>query len=344
MRRALLLAAGGVLTVSLTGVSFADVRPTQDSDPRALGLLAAASHAGRDVSYEGTQVVMLWLGDRQLSASVRIAHRAGAGSLIELEPTASTRGRTVFEPAGQGTGGLAGPSAEALDLVRRNYVVALDGSDDVLGRAVDVVLVRTRAGRLVQRLWIDRDTALPLRRTFYDASGRLVRQTAFVSLTERTPSFPTVQAATVPVHAATGSVDATGLRAAGWHVPAAPDGMVAYDAVLSGSGAGAVLHLSYTDGIESMSLFEQRGRLDSSALHGWRRARIGGVRGWVSAGYPRRAVWSAGDHVYTLVTDSDERSVEQLIGSLPRGDAPDGLSPRLRRGVRRVASWINPAR
>lgn len=344
MRRALLIAAGGVLTVSLTGVAFADVLPADDSDPRALGLLAASSQAGRDANYEGTQLVMLWMGDKQLSASVQIAHRAGSGSLLQVEPTANSSGRTVFEPDGPASSGLAGQSAAALDLVRRNFVVALDGADDVLGRPVDIVLVRTRAGRPVQRLWIDRDSSLPLRRRFYDEGGRLVKQTAFVSLSKRTPVFATVQVATVPLRAPTGTVDAAALRAAGWAVPPAPDGMVAYDAVITGSGQDAVLHLAYTDGIATLSLFEQHGRLKSSALPGWRRSRLAGTRVRVSGGYPTRTVWSAGDHVYTVVTQCDERTVEALIRSLPAGHGPDGLSPRVSRGLRRVASWINPAR
>lgn len=343
MRHALLVAAGGVLTVSLAGTAVADVATQDTSDPRALSLLRAASNAGRNSNFEGTQIVMLWLADKALSATVRISHRAGSGSLIQVEPTATTEGRTVFEPTGQGSEGLTGPSAEALDLVRRNYVVVLDGTDDVLGRAVDVVLISTRSGRPVQRLWIDRSSALPLRRAFYDDRSRLVRQTAFVSLSERVPSFATLQQATVPMRRSTGSVDVAGLRAAGWEVPAAPDGMVAYDAVVSGSGPAGVLHLSYTDGIDTLSLFEQRGRLDASELRGWRREDVGGIRAWVNAGYPRRVVWSSGGRVYTVVTECDESSVEHVVRSLPRGQRSDGLLHRVRRGARRVASWVNPA-
>ena len=149
---------------------------------------------------------------------------------------------------------------------------------------------------------------------------------------------------TVPLRAPTGAVDAAGLRAAGWAVPPPPDGMVAYDAVTTGVGQDAVLHLAYTDGIATLSLFEQHGRLNSSALPGWRRSRLAGTRVRVSGGYPTRTVWSAGDHVYTVVTQCDERTVEALVRSLPAGHGPDGLSPRVSRGLRRVASWINPAR
>lgn len=345
MKRAVLLAAGAVLTVSLAGAALADLPVVEDSDPFALELLAAASHAGRQSNYEGTQLVLLWLGEKQLSASVQISHRAGSGSMIRVEGTTSTAERTVFEPDGQGSAGMAGPSAEALALVRRNFVVSLEGSDDVLGRPVHIVLVRTRAGQPVQRLWIDRSSGLPLRRKFYHENGQLVRQTAFVSLTERTPSFATVPVATVPVRRSTGTVDVAALRAQGWSVPAAPDGMVAYDAVVSGTGAAAVLHLAFTDGIQSMSLFEQRGRLEDSgaALRGWRRTRIDGTRVWISGGYPHRAVWASGEHVYTVVTECPEQSVEQMVRSLPRGGAPDGLAPRVRRGALRVASWVNPA-
>jgi sigma-E factor negative regulatory protein RseB len=278
-----------------------------------------------------------------VSASVHVSHEAGAGSLIEVEPTATTPGRTVFEPAGEGADGVSGPTADALALVRRNYVVVLDGSDDILGRPVDVVLVRSHAGRPVQRLWIDRASSLPLRRAFYDDQAKLVRQAAFVSLSERPQAVASVQTATIPMRSKP-TVDAAALRSAGWSVPPAPDGMVAYDAVLSSTGPDAVLHLAYTDGIGTVSVFEQRGRLDASQLRGWRRAQIGGVGVWVAGSYPRRVVWSAGDRVYTIVTECDEDVVAQTVRSLPRGQRPDGLRRRVRRGALRVASWVNPAR
>jgi sigma-E factor negative regulatory protein RseB len=340
-----MLAAGALLTMTLTGSAAADVGPAQESDQRALDLLVEASDAARSTDFQGTQVVMLWMGDRQYSASVQVAHRAGVGSRIDVERTANTPARSLFERDDAVSSSVA-LTATALGLVRRNYVVRLDGSEDVMGRMVDIVLVRTRSGVPVQRLWIDRRTRLAIRRAFYDHSGMLMRQTAFVTLSERTPEIDApAQVATIPVSSHSVSADMTGLRNAGWKTPAAvPDGMVTIDSSVTGTGDDAVLRMSFTDGIATMSLFEQRGALDASGLSGWRRDKIAGVPVWISNGYPRRVVWSGGDRVYTVVTECEERSVEQMVRSLPRGDSSYGFARRVARGAQRVGSWVNPAR
>jgi sigma-E factor negative regulatory protein RseB len=338
-----LIAAGALLTLSLSGVAAADVAPAQESDQHALDLLVGASAAARTTDFQGTQIVMLWMGDRQLSASVQVAHRAGVGSMVNVERTASTPARTVFEPDNPGS--VAGLGVQTLALVRRNYVVQLEGSQDEMGRRLDVVLIRTRSGNAVQRLWIDRKTALAVRRAFYDDDGKLTRQTAFVSLSDTTPNFvaPT-QIASIPVSGRS-SVDVSGLRGAGWHVPGVvPDGMVVFDSAVTGVGDAAVLRVSYTDGIATLSLFEQHGKLDAGGLKGWKRSTIAGAPVWTSSGYPRRVVWSGGDRVYTVVTECEQRSVEQMVRSLPRGDSSSGFVRRVGRGAQRIGSWVNPTR
>jgi hypothetical protein len=347
MRRVLVLAAGGVLTASLAGVAVADAM-TYDgrTDPAAARLLAAAVEAGRSTDYVGTQVVMLWAGDRQRSATVQVAHRAGTGSLIEVEETATSRAQRTFEPDRVGSAATAGLSEQVLELVARNYVVSLEGVEEVIGRGADVVAVRRPDGTPVQRLWIDRDSRLVLRRKFFDSAGRLVRQTAFVSLRRERPTFTEpLPVAEVTLDGAVQLGDAAGARNGRWRLPDnAPAGMVALDSSVRGSEADAVLRVTYSDGLGTLSLFEQPGRLDASGLDGWVRDEIAGVPVWVSPGYPRRIVWSGGDRVYTVVAECHDPAVEHVVRSLPRGQASKGLGDRLGRGVRRVGSWVNPAR
>ncbi|HZG94640.1 MAG TPA: sigma-E factor regulatory protein RseB domain-containing protein [Mycobacteriales bacterium] len=346
VRRALAVAAGGVLTASLAGAAFADVSEPA-SDPRAVQLLAGAADAGRTTSYVGTQVVMLWSDDSQRSATVQVSHRAGTGSLIEVEPTATTAAHRSFEPDGVASAATAGLSAQVLALVAQNFVVTLAGSGEVIGRATDVVAVDRPDGTAAQRLWIDRDTRLVLRRKFYDSAGELVRQTAFVTLQPTTPDFTgvpmpqTLQAADRSTQQASGA-DLSAFGAAGWRLPSAPAGMVVLANRVEGSGDDQVLHVTYSDGLGTLSLFEQRGRLDASGLADWDRDEIGGVPVYVSQGYPRRIVWDGGDRVYTVVAECRDPAVEHVVRSLPRGHSAGGLDDRVGRGARRVGSWINP--
>lgn len=342
MRRVLVLAAGGVLTASLAGAALAHASSSAAlSDPRAVQLLTAAVEAGRTTDYVGTQVVMLWSGDHERSATVQVAHRAGSGSLIEVEPTATTRGHRVFEPDRVASSATAGLSEQVLALVTRNYVVAVEGREDVIGHQSDVVVVRRPDGTPAQRLWIDRESGLVLRRKFYDPRGGLVRQTAFVTLRRTTPTFDQPPAPAAPEAVQIG--DTAAVRDERWRLPDnPPTGMVALDSTVTGAGDDAVLRVTYSDGLGTLSLFEQRGRLDADGLAAWRQDEIAGVPVWVSSGYPRRIVWSGGDRVYTVVAECNDPAVEHVVRSLPRGQARNGLGHRLTRGVRRVGSWVNP--
>ena len=344
MRRVLVLAAGGALTMSLAGVAMADAAGQDLSDPRAVRLLADAVEAGRTADYVGTQLVMLWAGDQERSATVQVAHRAGSGSLIQVEETATTPGHRTFEPERVASASTAGLSDQVLGLVARNYVVSLEAGEEVIGRPADVVVVRRPDGTPAQRLWIDRDSHLVLRRKFYDSAGGLVRQTAFVALRRERPTF----AEPLPVGEVTQGAVQVGDKAATndgrWRLPDnAPVGMVALDSSVRGSGADAVLRVTYSDGLGTLSLFEQPGRLDADGLAGWTRGEVAGVPVWVSRGYPRRIVWSGGDRVYTVVAECHDPAVEHVVRSLPRGQVSNGLGARLGRGVRRVGSWVNPA-
>jgi sigma-E factor negative regulatory protein RseB len=345
VRRALAVAAGGVLTASLAGAAFAEVSEPA-SDPRAVQLLAGAADAGRTTSYVGTQVVMLWSDDSQRSATVQVSHRAGTGSLIEVEPTATSPAHRAFEPDDVASAATAGLSAQVLALVAQNFVVTLAGRGEVIGRATDVVAVDRADGTAAQRLWIDQDTRLVLRRKFYDSAGALVRQTAFVALQPTTPDFTDVQLPQTVLAAdrstQAGSADVSAFGADGWRLPSAPAGMVVLANRVEGSGDDEVLHVTYSDGLGTLSLFEQRGRLDPSGLDDWDRDEIAGVPVYVSQGYPRRVVWDGGDRVYTVVAECHDPAVEHVVRSLPRGHSAGGLDDRVGRGVRRVGSWINP--
>ncbi|MCA1824642.1 MAG: hypothetical protein LC640_10375, partial [Frankia sp.] len=121
-----------------------------------------------------------------------------------------------------------------------------------------------------------------------------------------------------------------------------PNGLELFDARRRAGEPGDVLHLSYSDGVSHVSVFEQRGRLDTSALDGWHRERVAGTRVWVNDAFPRRVVWAANGRVFTVVAECERTSLEALVAALPHRGARRPLLSRLTRGLRRVGSWINP--
>ena len=107
--------------------------------------------------------------------------------------------------------------------------------------------------------------------------------------------------------------------------------------------SGEVLHLAYTDGLSTLSLFAQDGRLGSEAVDGFAAERVGGRPVWVRRAAPERVVWSGGGRVWTLVSDAPEDAVRAAVGALPRDKAPDdGLRARLGRGLGRLGGMLNP--
>ncbi|MDX6206810.1 MAG: hypothetical protein QOF39_2867, partial [Frankiales bacterium] len=141
------------------------------------------------------------------------------------------------------------------------------------------------------------------------------------------------------------------LRASGWWAQAQlPGGLTLYDARELTSTTGPVLHLSYSDGISTVSVFEQRGRLAGDAgaqlPAGWRSVSLPDGRRIVqAAGVPVRAAWQAHDLVVAVVADVPTGSVSAVIDALPYGPAPAKHSmvvSRVSRGLGRIANMLDP--
>jgi sigma-E factor negative regulatory protein RseB len=229
-------------------------------------------------------------------------------------------------------------------LLVQHYSLSVVGSDVVAGRPVDVIAARRPAAAAgdhdVARFWLDRSSGLVLRREVYDRRGRTTRASAFVEVT--------VGEATVSGDAAGAAWTATldrasvaRLRRHGWHCPATLPGPLTLVDARRG-GEQDIVHLSYSDGIATVSVFEQRGRLDEDGMAGHHRQAADGQSVWVRGEVPRRVVWSADGTVYTVVADAPERTVDAVVAALPHSAADDGPLGRLGRGLDRVASWFNP--
>jgi sigma-E factor negative regulatory protein RseB len=136
-----------------------------------------------------------------------------------------------------------------------------------------------------------------------------------------------------------------GLRRRGWPAPTAlPGRLVLYDARRSGpetAGGGGIVHLSYSDGIEAVSVFVQRGDLDESDFTGWARTESRGRTVFRRDALQHWAVWERGGHVFTVLTDAPRGTADSVVAALPGGEG--AFRARLGRGFRRMLSWIDPS-
>ena len=129
----------------------------------------------------------------------------------------------------------------------------------------------------------------------------------------------------------------------GWDCPdKLPPSLQLVDARRGGGEYDGIVHLSYSDGLAAVSVFEQRGRLQPSDLADYRATTVAGRKVYLRDGVPQRLVWASDGTVYTVVADASARTVGDVVGALPRPTDDTGALHRLGRGLDRVASWFNP--
>jgi sigma-E factor negative regulatory protein RseB len=346
----LVVAVAAAATTAPTAVAVVANPPepvsTERDDPRAVLLLEVAQRASSRVAYAGVQYVSAWCKGGSASQVVDVTHVPGTGSLVAVHGTAATAGSAVFT-AEDGTvdGSDAAVEDGPVTLLARNYHLVVAGRDAVAGRPAFIVEARKANRAVAARLWLDEDTGLALRREVFDSTGAITKASSFVDLTighahlaKRLPTpMPDAWSDRVPVNAV------VTLSSAGWATPGvlAPRFQLTDVRRLTTDG-DTILHLTYTDGLSAISVFQQRGRLDAQRLDGFRPTRVSGAEVYALDGIPYRATWSASGVVYTVVGDAPDEVVQAVIAGLPHERAAAGVMSRLGRGVDRVASWFNP--
>ncbi len=342
------------------------VAPTQ-ADPVALRLLARASAAPAMTPYRGLQFVSTWSSAGSTGLVVQVDHRPGLGTSVRSAGTAVAPGGDTYLVAGAAEPSIMGGAA-LLGLLADTYDVVASGNERVAGRDCFVVTARRpKTGSPAARFCIDEVSGLVLRREVYDERGRLTRASAFVQVdvgratatararpdrqstgSETKPTGPDRKPAGSPAipDAWSQRVVAAALvpmRHNGWTCPSRlPGSLRLVDARRTGRDAATILQLGYSDGLASVSLFQQPGWLDGGDLDGYRRTVVAGHPAYVHDGVLERVIWSASGMVFTLVADAPAGTVEQIVAALPHPAPDHGIWTRLGRGADRVGSWFNP--
>jgi sigma-E factor negative regulatory protein RseB len=322
-----------------TPLSFGgDTSRPQPQVAEALFQLQRVAAAELSVSYTGQQTLSSWSGAGNSTMQVTVQHVAGEGSWIQ-QVKAGGGGSPVYQADRP-----AELNARVVALLATNYSLSVSGVVECAGRAARQITVRySDTGKLAGTFWVDKDTGLLLRRELYDRSGGLVRSTAFldVSLGVTSPTPAPKPTGPHPKERVLDNAQLRDLRTDGWTVPdKLGDNLVLYDARREDGDDGTVLHLSYSDGLFSASLFAQRGRLDP--MDGWVQRRIADAEVYQKPGLSQWAVWDGGDTVYTLIADGPDTLVSDAVAAVPHVEHAHGVTGRVRRGVDRVFSWLDP--
>jgi len=275
----------------------------------AVALLRAAVTTARSTSYEGVTSSRSGTG---LTVRLEVVHRPGTGTVTAPE---GGGGRARLTVDASLASGVPGP-IPFLDLLIERFAVVLRGEDDALGRVADVIEAQGADGAVRGRFWVDRDTGLIVRRELL-GPGQVSRLAEFVSL--RVPATDgNVDADVTETPAAKQPLDAVAvgrLRSEGWLCPEGlPGGLVL---VTVGEAEAQALHLVYSDGLEVISLFVQRGRLDPATVSGLVAAPSLGPTVLRSTEGAPTWVWPSGGSVLTLITDAPEGMIAPIISALP---------------------------
>ncbi|HSD74499.1 MAG TPA: MucB/RseB C-terminal domain-containing protein [Steroidobacteraceae bacterium] len=283
MRERLLTGICLVFVLSTAGAAEVDARTWLERMNRALATR----------NYDGT---FFHLRNGKVE-TLRIIHRVDKGKVAErlvsldsgreivrndkeLTCYLPDQRRILVEPR-QDPGPLLGTLPDFDAAVTENYKLEKLPSAQLLGRKTQVIAVNPNdAYRFGYRLWIDDETALPLKTQLCDERGNVVEQVLFANIT-----LPD----SIPMSAVRSQVDVRGLQWVKqpaptqasaavvqlWRAGKVPPGfrLTATNTQLMDGSTSPVAHLVYSDGLASVSVFIETKSPDREQLNGL--ARVG---------------------------------------------------------------------
>ena len=104
-------------------------------------------------------------------------------------------------------------------------------------------------------------------------------------------------------------------------------------------GQGTVA-LVYSDGVDSLNLYEQSGALAPGAVEEFDGRVVAQRQVWVRDGRPRVVTWNADGVVYTVVTELGDDRLGQAIADLPRSPGQPDPVERVGDGLTRMTTWL----
>lgn len=272
----------GFAAAALCGVALAEPSPME--------WLQRMAVAVEQANYSGT-VVRIHDGQAQ---TLRVVHRYEDGRVSEKLESLDGAGREIIRAGDEvhcilpesrlvlveqqiNQEGLFGRLAVQPDALDRSYDLTIEDYERVVGRPSVRLAIRPRDHfRFGHRLWLDKASALPLRRQVMGTGGDIIEEMRFAEITIGKP---------IPASAFRPSMDIEGFtwvrhtEEADGHDGINPTGFEARDVpsgfrlVSAGTerfpdSEGEVAHIVYSDGVATVSVFVESGRAGAGKLEG----------------------------------------------------------------------------
>ncbi len=338
---AVALPAVALPDIAMGDIALPDAAPAP-SETSAVELLDRAREAAESQPFDGVVAVDWRDGHTQHSAQVPV-HSAGGVLRFGDEVVGAGARRLIHSSDGWLT--LWGHDVATLGPPpTAKYHLAVEDGPDVAGRPTDLILVElTDSDRLRERLYVDRESGLLLRRELLDSRGQPFRSVEFTAISDGAgDAGGGTEAMTVGT---TPGPSRSEEPAPARHL-AAPYKLrtrigTGYRLVGAYKAKGRVVQQFFSDGLHGLSVFEQRGHLSGAETSlagesgGGREVEIAGhtMRAY-SASVGEAVVWESDGMVYTAVTDAPWMDLAGAVKDLPHADPPG----RLRRVAQAVVS------
>ncbi len=235
--------------------------------------------------YKGRQTTTYWRTGRVME--VLVFHRPTDDQRIQFLNPEIERGRLLVSDGNQqweydphqkllrhrrlSPGALDDDDLLSYTLLRANYLLAVDPKPSVIAdRKTFLVTIKRPAGQtLARRFWIDAGSGLILKREIYRDDGKLAVTVMFSDITYHTALASslftlsrlarTMRVAELPTAETAVPLSSVRFQLAGKaSAPASLAGYRLVGATTTKIGERPVLHLRYSDGLNLVSLFEER--------------------------------------------------------------------------------------
>jgi hypothetical protein len=305
----------GVVVVSLLLAAAVRGDPAEAAGGDAATLLVRTRDAPATQRFTG-QVRIGWrVGKAFHQATVDVRDDQGTVEAVDGSHTVVGRDNLMFLRSGGSWTAFDVPAPTRVPEPGGKWALSSTAGPSIVGRPTTVVRVRRDDGSTAEALFVDPATGLLLGRDVLAADGTIERSYRFVSLTLGTPA--------VALPAASGTRDAD--------VASVPSGYLAPSRVGSWQLASRVRHgdgvlLTYADGVFLVSVLEERGDIQWSALPtGGEAATVDGARARrYTAADGAVVVWARDGLVVTCLSDAPTDVLASFATNLASGDSPSG--------------------
>jgi len=314
MRRATVVVAGGALAASMLAMAMVAFAGEPDDGSEWSRVVEEARDQMSSHAYDGVVVVEWHDAQGRHRAEMDVRQRDGVVEVVADERTV-TRDESRVLLEGQAWTSLARAHGDpAPGLTAGKYEVVRRAGPEIAGHET-MQYEAIRDGDVVERVYVQRGSSLVLRREVLDHEGDVARAVTFMRV---------VDAAAASTPPSTSAVSSGPRAVDDLHKPYR-------DPATAGDGfrlLGRWRHddelaqLYYSDGVLSVSVFEQPGRLEWSGLP------RGGVDAQIRGQRARRYVLPVGEAwvferggvVYTCVGDASAEELVAIAGDVSRPD------------------------